>query len=364
MSCMKVLSRIILLNILMVFLFGGCTQVPDENNNGGNHSQKPKETASPTLKKKRAKTQIGIWYSVWYSNGSGNSANENFWNSENIYYKPLLPDGSYGRYDSLDDEIIQYHLNEITGAQIDFIIMDQTNDIDVGGGFINQRSIKMAKSIMKWNQDSNNRPIKYCSAVGVFAAINKDLSIIETEAKKLWERYVEKPWGTEEHHLYVDGKPLLVIFETTKEQWDAYDGDKTYADKFTLRFAIGHARQPGYWGWVMPEGTLVSEDVAVIMPGWYKFNHPLEKVYRNRGEWYKKAWETLLKSEIVPDFVVINSFNEYAEHTAVFSADTSDFPDDYPIEKWIDKDGNPAPSLYWDMTKVYIQKYKEGHTGE
>ena len=74
--------------------------MPDENNNGGNHSQKPKETASPTLKK-RAKTQIGIWYSVWYSNGSGNSANENFWNSENIYYKPLLPDGSYGRYDSL-----------------------------------------------------------------------------------------------------------------------------------------------------------------------------------------------------------------------------------------------------------------------
>lgn len=52
MSCMKVLSRIILLNILMVFLFGGCTQVPDENNNGGNHSQKPKETAYPTLKKK------------------------------------------------------------------------------------------------------------------------------------------------------------------------------------------------------------------------------------------------------------------------------------------------------------------------
>ena len=39
----------------------------------------------------------------------------------------------------------------------------------------------------------------------------------------------------------------------------------------------------------------------------------------------QESMETLLKSEIVPDFVVINSFNEYAEHTAVFSADTSDF---------------------------------------
>jgi hypothetical protein len=164
MSCMKVLSRIILLNILMVFLFGGCTQVPDENNNGGNHSQKPKETASPTLKKKRAKTQIGIWYSVWYSNGSGNSANENFWNSENIYYKPLLPDGSYGRYDSLDDEIIQFHLHELTTAQIDFIIMDQTNDIDVAGGYINQRALKMAKSIMKWNDNKENDTVKIHNA--------------------------------------------------------------------------------------------------------------------------------------------------------------------------------------------------------
>lgn len=358
---MKYLKLIFIYNIFLLVLLCGCTQSKKLPAKTNEPTEEPFQTANPTLKEQRAKTSVGIWYSVWYTNGTG-AGNDNFWNAENILYKPLLPDKTFGRYDSLDDEIIQYHLNEITGAQIDFIIMDQTNDIDVGGGFINQRSIKMAKSIMKWNQDSNNRPIKYCSAVGVFAAINKDLSIIETEAKKLWERYVEKPWGTEEHHLYVDGKPLMVIFETTKEQWEAYTGDKTYSDKFTFRYAVGHARKSEYWGWVMPEGTLVSEDVAVIMPGWYKFNWPVEKVYRNKGAWYKSAWETLLKSEIIPDHVVINSFNEYAEHTAVFTADTSDFPDDYPIEKWMDKDGNLSPSMYWDMTKEYIKKYKDGHT--
>lgn len=33
--------------------------MPDENNNGGNHSQKPKETASPTLKKRGLKRKSG-----------------------------------------------------------------------------------------------------------------------------------------------------------------------------------------------------------------------------------------------------------------------------------------------------------------
>lgn len=50
---------------------------------------------------------------------------------------------------------------------------------------------------------------------------------------------VDKPWGAEEDHAYVDGKPLLVLFEVTEEMRNAYDGDRTYTDKFTLRYAVG-----------------------------------------------------------------------------------------------------------------------------
>ena len=310
---------------------------------------------------KRAQSRIGIWYAIWYDMRKENS----FWDNDGgptklpIFYKPLLKDGSYGRYSSGDAAMIDYHLAQISGAGIDFIIMDQTNDIDNGDGSLNENSLLTAKKIKEWN-DAGNRPIKYCSSIGAYAELTGDFSIIESEAKKLWERYVEAPWGTEEYHEYVDGKPLMVIFPMSQEQWDAYDGDKTYANKFTIRFAFGHAYEPGYWGWVMPKGTLVTEDVACIIPGWFKFNHPYEKVYREKGSTYKKNWETLLASDVVPRFVVINSFNEYAEHTAVYTADTSDFPDDYPIEQWIDGEGNKAPSLYWDMTKAYIQKYKKG----
>ena len=313
------------------------------------------------LAAKRAESRIGIWYAIWYDTREVNS----FWDNDGgptklpIFYKPLLKDESYGRYSSGDAAMLDYHLEAIADAEIDFIIMDQTNDIDNGDGSLNENSLLTAQKIKEWN-DAGNRPIKYCSSIGAYAELTGDFSIIESEAKKLWERYVEAPWGTEEYHEYVDGKPLMVIFPMSQEQGDAYDGDKTYANKFTIRFAFGHAYEPGYWGWVMPKGTLVTEDVACIIPSWFKFNHPYEKVYREKGSTYKKNWETLLASDVVPRFVVINSFNEYAEHTAVYTADTSDFPDDYPIEQWIDGEGNKAPSLYWDMTKAYIQKYKKG----
>ncbi len=317
--------------------------------------------SNTALVTKREQSRIGIWYAIWYDTRKVNS----FWDNDGgptklpIFYKPLLKDGTYGRYSSGDESMIQYHLEEISGAGIDFIIMDQTNDIDNGDGSLNQNSLLTAKKIKEWN-DAGNRPLKYCSSIGAYAELTGDFSIIESEAKKLWERYIETPWGTEEYHEYVDGKPLMVVFPMSPAQWEAYDGDKTYANKFTIRFAFGHAYEPGYWGWVMPKGTLVNEDVACIIPGWFKYNHPYEKVYRERGNTYKKNWETLLASDIIPRFVVINSFNEYAEHTAVYTADTSDFPEDYSIEGWIDESGKKAPSLYWDMTKKYIQKYRKG----
>ena len=80
--------------------------------------------------------------------------------------------------------------------------------------------------IQRWNE-AGNKPIKYCSAIGAYATVWQDYNIIESEAKKLWERYIEQPWGTPEHHEYVNGKPLLVLFTITKEQWEAWDGDKT-----------------------------------------------------------------------------------------------------------------------------------------
>lgn len=327
----------------------------------------------------RKSAQIGIWYAVWYDKTTEGS----FWDhsgrksatyaGDPIYYRPLLPDGTYGKYRSTDSEMINFHLQEIADAQIDFIIMDQTNNID--NGTLNAASIKTAKAIMNWNQVEGNRTIKYCSGIGAYAT-KDNMDHIESEAKKLVERYIDvkSGLGSPENHVYVDGKPLLIIYNDyfTEAEWKAYQKshDTPYADRFTIRFAKGHVRQgqTGFWGWVMPEGPQINEEVAVMMPGWYKIavvegtfgSASLPYVYRNRGKFYEDGWKTLLKSNIVPDFVVINSFNEYAEHTAVFTAKTDLFPEDYGIERWLDSSGKENPSLYWDMTKQYIAKFKNG----
>ena len=349
---------------------GNTTGIPDAT---------PGVTQTPgaalTLKEKRAKTQIGAWYSLWYDSLAEGSFWDNEGTGQKILYKPLLPDGTFGRYDSGDEAVMQFHLQEIAKAQIDFLIFDQTNDIDAtnveGKAWININSVKMAKAISAWNKVPGNRQIRYCSAIGAYASVDKatgqaltvkNLKVIEDEARKLYGRYInKKDYGSEVDHVYVDGKPLMVVFTVTQAEWEAYakTHNTPYADRFTLRFSVGHAYEPGLWGWVVPR-VQVTEDVATIIPGWDKLNHPLEDVPRNKGKAYKTQWETVLKSNITPNFIVINSINEYAEHTAVWPADTSAFPIGYQVEKWINAEGEEDPYMYWNMTKSYIQKYKNG----
>ena len=321
-------------------------------------------TSAEAYNQERASAQIGIWYSIWYDLWETNS----LWDDAGgeIFYRPLLPDGSYGKYASGDDEVIQFHLQEIADAQIDFIIMDQTNLVDNPRSNLNAASVKMSKAITAWNQQEGNRKIRYCSAVGAYATL-EDMGLLESEAEKIYKRYVaHAERGSEENHMYVDGKPLLVVFNCyfTEKEWKEYQKTNAtpYMDQFTVRFSTGHVYEGNYgqWGWVMPDGPQINEDVAVIMPGWYKIGFTMPFVFRERGKTYESNWKTLLASEIVPDHVVINSFNEYAEHTAVFTAKTDLFPEDYEIEPWLDSSGEENPSLYWDMTKAYIAKFKNG----
>lgn len=315
------------------------------------------------LAERRSKTKVGIWYSLWYDSLTENSFWENEGTGQEIYYRPLLPDGSYGKYDSADKDLQWFHLEQMADAGIDFLIYDQTNGLDVqnavGEPWINNNAIAMSQTIYKWNK-TGNKNIKYCSSIGMIAVLKQDYSMIEAEAKVLWERYNSQAWGGPEHHMYVDGKPLLVLMPALKEHWEAYDGDKTYTNKFTLRYATGYGYgEEDQWGWVVPK-AFVTEDVTTLMPGWYKKPHFLESIYRERGTLYKANWEIVLESDITPNYIVINSFNEYAEHTAVFTANTSLFPADYPIERWINEAKEETPSLYWDITKEYIAKYRDG----
>lgn len=311
--------------------------------------------------------EVGIWYSTWYakldpSTPGYTTENRNprydTWTGWSIPFKPLSPDGDFETYDALDEEVLSYHIDSMTEAGIDFIIMDQTNHIDVEQGYINERSIAMAQTIKKWNDDPSHKPLKYSSAVGEFQ-FTGDPASIEKEAKILYERYNSQDFGGPEYHYYLDGKPLLVIYagNTNPALWRVYNGSKEYADKFTIRWASNDSKE-GFYGWAYNKGSVYHEEVVVVMPGW-RNNVGHTPVLRDHGEWYEKSWDVVLKAEKKPRIVVINSFNEYAERTGVWPADTSAM-EGTPAQEdmWTNSEGIIDPYMYWNMTKQKIAEYK------
>lgn len=345
-SVVRSLILAALFTIVAAFGLSGC------NNDAGNPAGSAQATESSEGTDMRIKvapsgSDIGIWYSVWYTyNGDrGNDIQTNIWENWDIRYKPLLPDGTYGYYDSLDDEVIRFHLEQLSGAGIDFVIFDQTNNIDAEGGFINRRALKVARCIKEWN-DAGNRPIRYCSAIGKIQW-EKTGKAIEDEAVLLYNRYLKEDFG--DAYYMLDGKPLLIVYGDGGEAlWQEYlaGGGKTkYTDQFTLRWADNQST-PGYYGWAFDKGTKQDNEVMVVMPGWNnrKGHTP---VPRDHGAWYRASWKEVFTAETKPKIIVINSFNEYAENTGVFTAQTELF-------------GNDAPDLYWNLTKEYIKLYREG----
>lgn len=342
----KIIAAVLAAMVLLAI--AGCAGSGNEAQQGkeeGTVTEKPAE--GNLIKVEPASADIGIWYSVWYrfDPEDPNNSNKNLWKAWDIRYDPILPDGTYGLYDSGDKELIMFHLKELTEAGIDFIIMDQTNHIDVDGGSINDRAIAVAQCIQEWN-DAGNKPIRYCSAIGAIQW-EPNGKVIEDEAVLLNNRYLRKDWG--KSYYMVDGKPLLIVYGDGGEKiWKDYKdagGKSKYCDNFTMRWADNQSR-PGYYGWAYDQGTKQDENVMVVMPGWdnRKGHTP---VPRNHGEWYRNSWKQVFTAKVVPKIIVINSFNEYAENTGVHSALTDYYGDD-------------APDLYWNMTKQYIKLFREG----
>jgi hypothetical protein len=312
-------------------------------------------------------SEVGIWYSTWYarldpSTPGYTTENRNpkfdTWIGWNILYRPLGPSGAYETYDALDETVLTHHIREMSEADIDFIIMDQTNHIDIEAGYINARSIQMARTIKTWNDDPSNRPIRYSSAIGEFQ-FTGDPASIEKEAKILYTRYLSQDFGGPKYHYHLDGKPLLVVYagNIPVAKWDIYTGSKEYADRFTIRWANNDST-PGYYGWAYNKGSVYDEEAVVVMPGW-RNNVGNPPVLRDAGAWYEASWDVVLKAAKKPKIVIINSFNEYAERTAVWTADTSGLTGDPNAQdRWLNKDGELDPDMYWNMTIEKISEYK------
>lgn len=299
---------------------------------------------------------VGIWFSTWYAyeDKTSTDVKKNTWKSWDIQYKPLLSNGSFGYYDTYNKNEAMYQLSSIASLGIDFLIFDQTNHIYTEEKYIYNRSVQMAKYIKEYNEKNVNK-LYYCSAIGG-VQWTRDGATIENEAQIIWDNFVKTDYG--KYHYYYKGKPVLVIYGDAEELWKKYTGSKTYGNKFSIFFADNNSTS-GYWGWAYDKGVQLNPKSIVVMPGWH--NHYNRQVKRNNGQTYISFWEAVINYSYIPEFVIINSFNEYAEATAIWPADTSTVPsskygNEYDV--WYNANGVIDPYYYWNLTKKYVGKIK------
>lgn len=291
----------------------------------------------------------------------------NTWEAWDIKYRPYTL-GEYRAYDTQEAAVIDEHLRMITKAGIDFLIFDLTNTLDTDEGYITEGAKVVAERIRIWNSNKENTPVKYAIAVGGMQYTGNPRTL-EQEANSIWNQFIDY-FGTDNYY-HLDGKPLLVSYSTytQRDRWTTARINKSATSRFNLQWAQGsvpyteNKRQVplpseygSYLGWGYPQGSLPNKDVMVVMPGWNNRVHMFTSRYENgvEGNFYSiKGWERVLAQQ--PRMVIINSFNEYLEHTGVAPADTSGVTDAFSIslgQRWSN------PDFYWNMTVEYNKQYK------
>ncbi len=323
-------------------------------------------------------TDVGAWFVTY--NTESMWAN-NFGAGHPIQYRALMPDGSYGIPYSDSAEVVDFQLAKLAEAKIDFILFDITNGgltdkIPYGTNhneWIVDNAAFTCERIALWNE-SHNWKIRYAIGVGSYMAIrgykfDKEGNMIkegisigeitEMQAEEVYKKFVQNPVYGKDYYT-LDGKPLLIIHDwgenvlTVPHGWNAYKGDRTYGDLFTVR--NGQGGEAGTYGWQTRYGTQVHPEVEVVCPGQNTHGGRVN-IYRNNGKYYRNEWNTVL-SNPSPRIVMITSFNDYNEDSAIFPADTSGCEEGYE-EKWTDENGVLCPNMYWEITCESIKKMRE-----
>jgi len=318
-------------------------------------------------------TDVGIWYCAnWDAQGGG------WWPMAT--YRPLLPDGTYGMYDSADVAVIDFHLQKLAEAQIDFIVFDDTNGDFNGYGpentWIKEKAKAVCARIKLWNRHHTWK-IKYAFAIGSFMIGDRayptatSYDVIEQQARCVTQEvFLNKNYDSNDYYQ-IDHKPLLVVLDYNKDartRWANYAGEKAQANRFNLRWAGtsgGYSVAPGDYGWAMNSvGVLLHPEVEYLQPG--HDNHlPVGAGWmqrsRKNGDYYRDNWSKILSNPL-PRIVMIGAFNDYTEDSAVWTADTSvNYPKTrLPIEPWRGHDGQLHPSMYWDYTVGIIRTLRSG----
>lgn len=282
----------------------------------------------------------------------------NSWQAWNLPYLPLTL-GKFQQYDCINPKVLLDHIKMLTDAGVNFLITDETNGIHVDFNYIYLRDMELGRCLALWNKHHPNHKLYRSFAIGGCNYTHNPMTI-EQEAEDVWRNVVSKEGRNV--YFYLDGKPLLVVYTylAMKKEWEASSIDKTYANKFTIRWAEG-PDHPGYYGWFSPVGGAYPDKEGM-------FISPRKMVtatdmWGRDENYYISEWQKVLR--VRPKVVVVGDFNDYAENNWWAPTDTHLLPmptaTNNHLVRSLDNAGKMDPYLYWKITVTYIQSLRTGN---
>lgn len=266
--------------------------------------------ATPPLRDRR----VGVAYSLWHRDDHWRDGPNGTWGIPEL-----------GFYRSDDTTILSRHAAWLSGAGVDFIIIDWSNDLGMDvrrtGGPGIQRSIESATVAMfdTWTALSasphavlmiGNPGDKDAVADGKLSAKADevhDLFVANLSRARMLKNYL--------------GKPLLLVYVGTPSPW-ANSLPPWQDDRFTVRFVTGFVTEQrtligpggisryGYWSWEdrrRPTYSVFDDhpECMTVVAAW----RGAGSSGRDGGRTYIRQWEYARK--IGPRFVLAGTFNEW-----------------------------------------------------
>ena len=270
---------------------------------------------------------VGVHYFMWYrplQNGWGNGLST---------VAPGAPTPALGRYDSSDTDVIAAQIRQIEDAGFDFVIVHI-----------------VAVAPHTWA--NAHTFVDRLSGHRLRAAVLLDgLYADDAATKRMWVEKAKAEFAGGSHYLWLHGGPVIMLYSALLDfdvpgvvlrnvYWTPrYDpGRNTFNPNLRL--------EPRDWPfWTESPQPLVN-GIVPVLPGYTDaaLGRPRTMVHPRRdGEFYRTQWNRALS--LHPELIVIYSWNEYFEQTAI-----------EPTDAWGDR--------YLSMTACYAAHAHRGTSGD
>ncbi len=278
-----------------------------------------------------------------------------------------------GTYESSDPTVIRQHAEWISGAGVDFLLIDWSNNF--GGNWSN--GVALGIMAATYNLVLQYRKLRQRPRFALLLGLDDHqagTADFQQLVDTIWTLFLEPADLRPLYQEYL-GKPLLGVFTGPR-----FTGPPTWSDpRFTVRWVNGfnettHGNRMGYWSWIdrRPQITYrqqtgsqglrpVAEAVTVAagfpgggpssQHGWGS------EGARRHGQTYLDQWAVAFSAR--PEVVLLCQWNEFNQ------------PDQYSVELSNDMEPTQASgwgahgqggwgTYYLDLTRKMVEAFKAG----